>query len=979
MRRSLTWALALVLASVGLASAQGVQTSELSGTVRSQDGQTLPGVTVTVKSSALQGVRTATTDNAGGYIVRALPPGAYSVSFELSGMNRVEQNATVALGTPARVDATLSVKTVEETVVVTAEAPTALTTTQVGANYKGATIDTLATSRTLAGIAELAPGLTNDTPNGAQVAISGGFAYDNVFMIDGVDVNDNLFGSPNNLFIEDAIDETQVLTSGISAEYGRFSGGVVNAITKHGGNNFSGSFRTDFTNSAWSEETPFEKANGTKHASKTNPEYQATLGGPIVKDRLWFFLAGRKAATDNARVLPDTGIPTDVKQDDRRIEGKLTGTLSPNHNVSATFFKNATDQTQPSFGFASSGLRSIDPATIGTRSLPNSLFALNYNGVLSSNLFIEAQYSQKKFKFENAGGSGTDVVADSPFLTLGVTPGVGATGQYNAQYFDATDPEERNNRQFAGALSYFLTTSGFGRHDFKLGYENFRTTRTGGNSQSPTNFVFYDDYLPGADGKPALDSTGHLIPVFVPGTSLRTDYLATRGARIDITTNSFYLNDKWQIDPHWLANLGFRYEMVKSNATGGIIGVDTNTIVPRLALSYDIKADGRYKLEATYAHYAGKYQEGQIGNNTNVGNPSYLYQLYVGPAGQGRNFAPGFDSANYVTFGGGFPTANVTLAPNLSSPVSKEFTVSAKTAIGQRGGYASLTYVHRNVTNFIDDFVLFSQGTTTVIQNGTNFGTFDNKVYGNTDVPKRKYDAVELQSHYRLTPKWDLTGHYTLMINNDGNFTGEATNQPAASSVINNYPEIYVADRDFPEGHLPSFQRHKVRAWTTYDLGLGGAGDVSASLLWRYDSALTYSLTAANVPFSAIQLSHDPGYATLPLAQTLYFGDRGSQFFNGAHKFDFSLNYSIPVVKSVRPYFKFEVVNLFNNQNLVSFNTSITRDRNGPVDANGLAVNYVKGANFGKATSASNFPVSYLMDGSTVNSRAFSFALGFRF
>ena len=100
--------------------------------------------------------------------------------------------------------------------------------------------------------------MTDNTPNTGQLSISGGFAFDNVFLIDGVDVNDNFFADVTDVFIEDAVDETQVLTSGISAEYGRFSGGVVNLITKRGGNQFSGSFRTNFSNPAWTDETPFE-------------------------------------------------------------------------------------------------------------------------------------------------------------------------------------------------------------------------------------------------------------------------------------------------------------------------------------------------------------------------------------------------------------------------------------------------------------------------------------------------------------------------------------------------------------------------------------------------------------------------------------------------------------------------------------------------------------------------------------------------
>src|SRR2546423_1418069 len=128
----------------------------------------------------------------------------------------------------------------------------------VGVNLKHEEIEALATPRTLQGIATLAPSVSEYSPNGGQLVINGAFAFDNIFMVNGVDVNDNLFANPQNLFIEDAIQETQVLTSGISAEYGRFGGGVVNAITKSGGNRFSGSGRINFLNAAWTKETPYE-------------------------------------------------------------------------------------------------------------------------------------------------------------------------------------------------------------------------------------------------------------------------------------------------------------------------------------------------------------------------------------------------------------------------------------------------------------------------------------------------------------------------------------------------------------------------------------------------------------------------------------------------------------------------------------------------------------------------------------------------
>lgn len=970
-------ALTLAFACVRPAAAQGVQTGQLIGVVRSADAQTLPGASVTIKSPALQGSREVVTDANGAYSFKGLPNGTYTVTVQLSGMASVEQKTVVPLGGAARVDATLQVKSVEETIVVTAEMSSVLTTSQVGANYEGATVRTLPTSQTLAGIAELAPNLTNDTPNADQVSIAGGFAYDNVFLIDGVDVNDNLFGSPNNLFIEDAIEETQVLTSGISSEYGRFSGGVVNAVTKRGGNEFSGSYRAQLNNPKWASLNPFEKTSNVQRKDDVTLAHEITFGGPLLKDRLWFFLAGRTASTLTSNVFPDTGIGTDVTQDNKRGQLKLTGTVSPNHTVSATYLNNATEQTQPSFGFATAGLRSIDPNTIATRSLPNTLFVTTYTGILRPDVILEAQYSEKKFEFKDSGGSDTNLVSGSPFLTLGAT--TNALGHYNAPYFDATDPEQRDNRQIAASLSYYLATGSLGRHDLKGGYENYRSTNTGGNSQSPTNYVFYADYAQSASGQPLLDSGGFIIPSFVSGESVRTLYLAERNARIDTTTQSFFLNDHWQIDSHWSANLGVRYERVRSEATGGIVGIDTDTIVPRLAVSFDPKGDGRYRIDATYAHYAGKYNEAQTAGNTNVGTPNYLYQLYVGPSGEGRSFAPGFDSANYVNTGGVFPTANVFFDDNLSSPITKEFSVSAKAAIGQGGGYVALTYTKREMSNFFEDFFGIDEGTTTVVQNGVNYGTFDNRVFRNSDIPTRRYQGLSAQTAYRPTTNWGLYGNYTIQLENEGSFEGELRNQPAQSSVFGNYPELYVPERNFPEGRNASFQRHKVRGWTTYDLSLGRVGSLASALIWRYDSALSYSLVNAAVPFSDIQLSRDPGYAGPPPTQQLFFGGKGTQDFAGSHKFDIALTYSIPLIKSLSPYVKFSMVNVLNNDKLTSWNTAVSPDNNGLKDADGLPTQFIRGSRFGTSTSAANFPLSYLSTGTAVRSRAYDFALGFRF
>jgi hypothetical protein len=791
--------LALLLACSAPTFAQGTQTGTIRGTVKDQQGLALPGATITATSSALQGERTVVTDTDGIFLLRAVPPGTYNLKVEMSGMAAVQKTADVPLGGVAQLDITMSLSQVQESITVTGETPTILTTPVVGANIKHEVVEALASRRDLQGIANLSPAVTESTaPNARQLNINGAFAYDNLFMINGIDVNDNLFGSPQNVFIEDAIQETQVLTSGITAEYGRFSGGVINAITRSGGNRFSGSFRVNLSDPTWSAITPFEEENNTTRTSVLNKIYEATAGGPILPDKVWFFTAGRFASTTASNSFPATGIKYDTDSDNKRGEVKVTTTPVPNQTFQANFTTNPTTETVPAIG----GFE-IDPATLVTRRTPNDVFGANWRGLLGSKVFAEAAYSQRHFSFLDAGGSST-VMADSPIFTLTQNGGAWA---YNAPYFDATDPEDRNNRQLTASLSYSLEKAG--RHDFKGGWEWYRSSRTGGNSQSATSFVFAADFVEAADGTPVFDANSRIIPTFVPGGTQVQHWIATRGAELNTDNNSFFLQDHWVASRNLSFDLGVRFEKVKSQSTGGIIGVDTSTVVPRLAVAYDPKGDGGTVVHATYGWYSGRYNDTQVGANSAVGNPALTIGIYTGPAGEGRGFAPGFDPANYQTVFGSFPTANVSMASGLSSPLTKEFTVSAGTRLGTKGA-AQITYVMRQMDHFIEDFIDIANGTTNVIQDGIDFGTFTNIQFRNSNEPKRDYQALVFQGDYRITPSWTVNGNYTLQLENDGTFSGEAQNQPGIPSAFGDFPvaglpTIYT--RGVPDGRLYDFQR----------------------------------------------------------------------------------------------------------------------------------------------------------------------------
>ena len=941
--------MALLLALVGAsaASAQGVQTGTIRGTVRDQQGLAVPGVTITATSPALQGPRNTVSDGEGNYTLAALPAGQYDVTFELTGFTTVKQTTSVAVGLQVEQNVTLPTGALTEAVQVVAETPAAIASPTVSANIRKEEVDARATPRTIQGIATLAPNVTERSPNAGQVVINGAFAWDNVFMINGVDVNDNLFAQPQNLFIEDAIEETTVLTSGISAEYGRFSGGVVNAVTKSGGNTFSGSWRMNLQNPSWTVETPFEASatNPGSGAAKSVTEYpdnlqsihEGTFGGPIVRDRLWFFGAGRYQKTDTPITLPETGITLNSNDLNQRGEIKLTGTVAPNHTIQGGYLNNYRERTN------NSGLQQfvIEPASETDRTNPNMYYFTNYRGVRGNSIF-EAQYSQRKFKFADDGGTSTNIV-DSPFISLT------CACLYNAPYFDATDPENRNNQQITGNVTSFW--NGRGRHETKVGYEYFRSQRTGGNSQSSTSYVFNADFEMQA---------GLPIPHFVPGETYIENYVATRGATMNVNNHSAFIQDRWLISDRLTANLGLRFEQVKVESTGDITSVNTNPrIVPRLGLSYDVKGDGENILHATYAQYSGRYNEAQVGANSPVGSPAVISRYYTGPEciGDESACAAGFNLANYPITPSNLervevPLANIFVDEKLTTPLTHEFSLSFGRAFNEGRGFAEASYIFRDTGNMVEDFITIADGTTHVVFNGIDAGTVSNVVYRNTDDAWREFQAMVFQGRYRWFDRLQVNGNYTIQLRNHGNYEGEGTNTPGSTSIIGDYPEALSEERHYPEGRLQNFQRHKVRAWAIYDINLGGAGTMSVSGLVRVDSGLAYSLAQRGVAATSTQRSilTDAGYPDSLGSANVFFAERGSETFAGYGMLDTSVHYNVPIFRDLRPWIKFDVYNIFNNQKLIAWSTTVSQDAATPVDNLGLRTGHTQAASFGKAT-----------------------------
>ena len=449
------WALVLLLSAT--LSAQ-TTTGTISGRIVDSQGLALPGVTVTVTGPNLQGTLTVVSTENGDYIIPRVPPGTYTVNFELSGFERQQKAATVALSQALTLNAALGPAALSETVDVRPGAGELMThTAEVATNFKQELMAMLPTTRDINAVILKAPAVHPSGPNGSY-SIAGAMSFESLYLVNGVNVNENLRGQANNLYIEDAVQETMVATDGISAEYGRFSGGVVNVITKSGGNRFSGSFRDSLYNDDWrakvtgNDDHPF--TTDTK-VDRVISQYEYVLGGPIMRDRLWFFTAGRfRNAPVGRNTVAPLNIPYTFEDKSQRYEGKVTYSANPNHRFDGTYTKVVQTEANGTFSTATS----MDLRSLYTRELPQNLFTVGYSGVLSPSFFVEGRYSARHFSFIGSGATSTDLIDG----TLLIDSARGNLRYWSPTFCGVCDTEKRDNEEVFVKGTYVLSTRGSG-------------------------------------------------------------------------------------------------------------------------------------------------------------------------------------------------------------------------------------------------------------------------------------------------------------------------------------------------------------------------------------------------------------------------------------------------------------------------------------------------------------------------------------
>jgi hypothetical protein len=693
--------------------------ADLDGTVRDESGAVMPGATVTVTNVATNLSRTTISNTQGRFVVPALPPGSYRVTAELAGFAKAaREDLVLQLGQSVTLDFTLKVAKSEEVVTVQAEAPlvdvhnTAVSEVVGQQQIEGLPIN----GRNFISFAVITPGVTLDnTPQQGASATSGlSFAgqraRSNNIMVDGLDNNDAALGSVRAVFSQEAVREFQVLTNSYSAEFGKASGGVVNIVTKSGTNDLHGTVFGYFRDKSLNAKDHFEEFDlyGAPIEREKSPfsqkQYGATLGGPLKKDKTFFFLSFERLdqsasnlvtiSEPAAAILNRAGFPVttganpyDVKQTQFLV--KVDQQWSPNSNlVLRANTSDTTNQNIEPFGGLVARSRGAE------RLATDYSLSASQNNVLSSHWVNEArvQYARQDQKVNalDPKCGGLCLGDDQGGPTLEVT-GFASVGR---QRF-TPQPRLSDRIQALDTLSYFA-----GSHQLKAGFEfNWIKSRDSLPLHFGGRYIFAAlPFIPGLTPRPisAIEAVDLGLPAaYVQG-------YGTPGAPYTYQDLSFFLQDEWRVSSKLTIKPGVRYQRQffpdirydVSNLNGARFPYgfpsDGNNIAPRLSFSFDPKGDGRTAIHASYGLFYDNHLTGVV----------FITDAIDGSATGVRTLAARFPSplvlqawrapnhrlteAQAVALSGGtFPSLVISIDPGLQTPFAHQASVGFEQAIGK--------------------------------------------------------------------------------------------------------------------------------------------------------------------------------------------------------------------------------------------------------------------------------------------------------
>jgi Carboxypeptidase regulatory-like domain/TonB dependent receptor len=805
---------AVALVMTGLASAQE-RFGTLTGVVTDQQGAAVPGVTIVVTNVQTGEIRTFVTDGDGRYNAADLSPGRYTVAFELTGFSRVERtDINVLLGRTFDLSAQLRVGALTETVQVTAEAAPLVDvrSTTTAHNVTAEEFDRMPKSRTFQSVAMAAPSVNQGTIEGG-IQVNGASGSENAFTVDGVVTNSLINGQSRQNAVFEYLQEVQVKTVGIPAEFGGALGGVVSAVTKSGGNTFRGETHFYYEGSALGAAPPRrlvlnpvdDRSVGYFQDSKPTDrrnEIGGSVGGPIIRDRLFFF--GSISPRFNHNVTPynfSNGTEPDEVTRDQTIMsafGKVTYSLGRLRADFSSLFTPTTSEgtllTTGLNGFGSDFSAISRSANEVQKQRGYEISQRNLSGNVDVTLSNASFASFKVGHFyDNYTDTGipntTSYTYQSSSLGLPIVPPAlqGGVGFNNTPMSQITN-FDRTKRTFFNA-DYNQAFSAGGLHTLKAGAGIQRTVNEVDKTY-PGGFVyiFWDRaFTSSVPGVGSNRGTYGYYEVNDRGTA------GTAGANII----SLYVQDSWTMNSRLTVNLGVRTENEKIPSFRPDVqkyGIEfgfADKIAPRLGAAFDVRGDGRMKIFGSWGRYYD-WTKYELARGTFGGDFWRIYYRGLDTLDLGSlnvNNKPGRDLWGSAT---GFRDRRVpafeTIDPDIKPMSQNGLSVGWEHQLASEMVF-SATYVRNDLVRTIEDLGALVDGDEVYFYANPGEGiaqetpTSGRTAPFPTPKPKRQYDALELVLNKRFSQRWFGGASYVLS-RLYGNYSGIQSSDEIRTQTI---------------------------------------------------------------------------------------------------------------------------------------------------------------------------------------------------
>jgi hypothetical protein len=971
----------LMLLSVPAAAQE--RFGELNGTATDPSGAVLPDVTVTATNTTTQRAYSTRTGTDGTFIIRQLEPGFYSVKFVLSGFTTYQvAQVELAAGKILKVNAPLTVAGTEQSVQVTEAAPMIdVTRTMIAHDVSASEIALLPKARSFQQLAVLAPSVNSGEIEGG-FQVNGASGAENQFIIDGVSTNSLINGKSRQDAFTEILQEVQVKTGGIDAEYGGALGGVISAITKSGGNDFHGDVHYYYDGSPISAGPvkrllldPADEKTVSYVQDHKNPnnrhEPGFSIGGPFIKEKLFFYSAysPRFVRRENTYLLDDGRDTFRNERTEHQLFNKLS--WDPTQRIRTTFTWLWTPTKSlgriPAYDFNGNGLTGDIASVAPNKNVgyfqPQSSYTgqIDITPTATSLVTLRAGRFWDNFKTTGIPGESsiqyTNSAVDLPFA---IPPALQQGSLYT------TTPRVQNTYYDLTARTFFQIDASkfmtfFGQHNLKGGYGRSKTVNK------------VRELYPGGGYISINWDQSYSSPNIGPGRGTY-GYYTVQDIGVEGSTggtmNNLYIQDQWRVLPRLTLTLGLRTENeivpsfrrdIQDYAFKFGFG---DKIAPRVGASLDLFGDGRIKIYGSWGRYFDwvKYElsRGTFGGDywrTYYRSLDTLDLASLSPNGfPGRNLwnntPGGFRDRRIPSFG---PEA---VDPNIK-PMSSDLT-NAGTEI-QLGARTVLraNYVHNNLRRTMEDVGVLIDGDEHYSQvnpgeglGTTMLGTCGGEVSADCTPdfampkPKRVYDAMELTLNRRFSSKTFVSVSYVLS-RLYGNYAGLANSDEISTPTTG----VSSATAQQQGGSIGRPGGNTTRGWDLAEYMFDSRGnlDVQGRLatdrphVFKLYGSKTFDWGSHNA--SDIGLFFYGGSGT-PLTTNVVTSNSIGVFVNGRGDMgrtpwltqtDLLIGHDFKLTETKRIRLEFNAQNLFNQK--TARNRFFTLNRGAGVDEEQSAIN----------------------------------------